>query len=89
MKWGKQKDDELPFISRFLRNPADFENIRAIKKPNASKHYLEGPTKNLSHNAKKRPARCEETISPDTFHLLCDSANTFITWSVFEIFAEI
>ena len=38
--------------------------------------------------AKKRPARCEGTISPDTFHLT-DRANHRLTWSVFQTFAEI
>ena len=38
--------------------------------------------------AKKRPARCKGTISPDTFHLT-DRANHRLTWSVFQTFAEI
>ena len=38
--------------------------------------------------ARERPIRCEDTISPDTFHLKVEQT-VVLTWSVFQTFAEI
>ena len=40
------------------------------KKPNALKRAIKGPAKNPLQLTRKRPVRCVDTISPDTFHLM-------------------
>ena len=56
------------FHNFLLRNPACLVGFK--KKPNALKRAIKGPAKNPLQLTRKRPVRCVDTISPDTFHLM-------------------
>ena len=77
--------DKPPISQLLLRNPARLDTLKKTERFQARD---QGPAKSLLQLARKRPARCVGTISPDTFHLCC-SKYLVKTWRVLIAFAEI
>jgi len=58
----------FPTNCRFHNLRCEIQHVRShSKKPNATKHTCRRPDQEPAPICRKRPARCESTISPDTF----------------------